>query len=301
MAERRAMPDSAPVPIPILSGLAEIADRYDGYIVDLWGVMHDGARPYPGACETLRTLKARGSRIVMLSNAPRRAAAAAKRSAAVGVTPDLYDHLMSSGEETWQALKDRTDPWYRRLGRRVLLFAAAYDRPFLEGLDLVEAAGPNDADFLLVTGAASGETVADYEARLAAAAAAGIPMVCANPDLEVIHSGRREICAGALAQRYEQLGGEVRYHGKPHASVYHTCFGLLGIDDRRRILAIGDSLRTDVAGAAGVGIDCLLVTGGIHAEELGAAAGEHPDPRTLAAVCDRAGQRPTGAIPHLVW
>jgi HAD superfamily hydrolase (TIGR01459 family) len=295
------MPDTAPAPIPLLAGLSHIADRYDGYIVDLWGVMHDGARTYPGACETLRALKARGSRVVMLSNAPRRATAAAARSAQVGVTADLYDHLMSSGEEAWQALRDRSDPWYAALGRRVLLFAAVHDRPFLGGLGLAEATGVEDADFLLVTGAASGETVADYEARLAAAAAAGVPMICANPDLEVIHDGRREICAGALAARYAALGGTVRYHGKPHASVYHTCFGLLGLADRRRILAVGDSLKTDVTGANGVGIDSLLVTGGIHAEELGAAAGEHPDPGVLAAVCARAGQRPTAAIPHLVW
>lgn len=295
------MPDDLLPPVPVLSGLREIADDYDGCIVDLWGVMHDGVRPYPGACETLRTLKSRGKRIVMLSNAPRRAAAAMERSARVGVTPDLYDHLMSSGEETWLALKQRSDPWYAALGRRVLLFAAEYDRPFLAGLDLVEAEGPDDADFLLVTGAASGETVGDYEARLAAAARAGIPLICANPDLEVIHAGRREICAGALAARYEELGGTVRYHGKPHASVYLTCFDLLGLHDRRRILAIGDSLRTDVAGAQGVGIDCLLVTGGIHAEELGAAAGEQPDPVALARICARAGERPVAAIPHLVW
>ncbi len=295
------MPDTAPQMIPVLHGLQEVADRYDGFIVDLWGVMHDGARPYPGARETLRSLKAGGKCVAMLSNAPRRAVMAAERSATVGVTPDLYDHLVTSGEETWHALKERSDPWYAGLGRRVLLFAAAYDRPFLGGLDLVEATGPGDADFLLVTGAAAGETVADYETRLAAAAAAGVPMVCANPDLEVIAAGRREICAGALALRYEALGGTVRYHGKPHASVYHTCFDLLGITDRRRVLAIGDSLRTDVAGANGVGIDCLLVTGGIHAEELGAAAGEHPDPELLGRICARAGQRPAAAIPHLVW
>ena len=126
-------------------------------------------------------------------------------------------------------------------------------------------------------------------------------MVCANPDLEVIHAGAREICAGALAARYEALGGTVRYHGKPHPSVYRTCFDLLGRVDPRRIVAIGDSLRTDIAGANGVGIDSLLVTGGIHAEELGAAAGEHPDPDLLARICARAGQRPTAAIPHLVW
>jgi HAD superfamily hydrolase (TIGR01459 family) len=227
-----------------------------------------------------------------------------ERSARVGVTPDLYDHLMSSGEETWQALKERTDPWYAALGRRVLLFAAEYDRPFLAGLGLEEASGPEDADFLLVTGAASGETVADYESRLAAAASAGVPMVCANPDLEVMRGEAREICAGAIALAYEERGGRVRYHGKPHIGVYRRCFAALGGMAATRILAVGDSLRTDIAGAAAAGTDSLLILGGILEEQLGgpeSIAAAAVDPARVGRLLDSSAARPGLLMARFGW
>jgi ribonucleotide monophosphatase NagD (HAD superfamily) len=126
-------------------------------------------------------------------------------------------------------------------------------------------------------------------------------MLCANPDLEVVRAGVREYCAGALAARYEALGGSVRYVGKPHPAVYRTCLAHLGSIARSRILAVGDSLRTDVVGAAGVGVDSLLVLGGIHAEELAGGADSHPDPAKLATACARAGQWPTYAILAFTW
>jgi HAD superfamily hydrolase (TIGR01459 family) len=296
------MAEAAAPSIPILAGLSEIADGYDGFILDLWGVLHDGHEAYPGAVAALRALRQRRRRIAILSNGPRRAAAVAQRSAELGITPDLYDYLHSSGEETWRQLRDRRDPFLRSLGRRVFALMPPRDRGLLDGLDLTLADAPARADFLLVTGTdRREETVADYEAVLAAAVACGLPMICANPDLEVIHRGVREICAGALAQRYEALGGRVRYYGKPHASVYRACFAGLGIADPHRLITVGDSLRTDIAGAAGVGIDSVLVTGGIHAEELADAAGGHPDGAKLAAICARAGQRPTFALPAFVW
>jgi HAD superfamily hydrolase (TIGR01459 family) len=292
-----------PVPsIPVLAGLSEIADGYDGFILDLWGVLHDGHEAYPGAVAALRALRQRGRRIAILSNGPRRAAAVAQRSAELGIMPDLYDYLHSSGEETWRQLRDRRDPFLQSLGRRAFVLMPLRDRGLLDGLDLTLAEAPARADFLLVTGTdRREETVADYEAVLAAAAACDLPMICANPDLEVIHRGVREICAGALAQRYEALGGRVRYYGKPHASVYRACLAGLGIVEPHRLVVVGDSLRTDIAGAAGMGMDSVLVTGGIHAEELADAAGRHPDGAKLAAICARVGQRPTFALPAFVW
>src|SRR5262249_722529 len=131
--------------------------------------------------------------------------------------------------------------------------------------------------------------------------ARGLKMICANPDLEVLMRGQREICAGALAERYEALGGEVRYHGKPYPSVYHEVFGLMGNPPKNRVGGIGDSLRPAVAGARGVGIDSILITGGIHAETLGAGPGELPDPARLDALCAQVGVRPTVAMPGLRW
>src|SRR5262249_31082250 len=143
------------------------------------------------------------------------------------------------------------------------------DRSMLEGLDLEVVARLAEADFILNTGVESAaDRVEDFEEVLAEGAGRDLEMICANPDLMVIHAGKAEICAGALALRYETLGGRVRYFGNPHAPIYETCFSLLRVAERGRILAVGDSLRTDIAGANAAGIDGLLVLGGIHQEEF---------------------------------
>src|SRR5205085_5980509 len=140
--------------------------------------------------------------------------------------------------------------------------------------------------FILNTGPAEWEnTIEDYQPVLHAARERGLPMVCANPDLVVIHNGKPALCAGALAEEYQRIGGLVRWHGKPHPSVYDSCLDLLGIADRSRILAVGDSLRTDIAGAAAAGIDSLLIAGGIHAAEFGSDSGLDLD-RIAAALAD---------------
>jgi len=288
--------------LPIIGGLSAVAARYDGFILDLWGVLHDGATVYPGARDCLAELHRRGKRMVILSNAPRRAAAVIRRNAEIGIPPELYHGLVSSGEATWRALRARQDPWHRALGRRALCLMPKRDRGLLDGLELEEVGTVAAADFILNTGVEGpGDRVEHFEPVLGAGAAAGVPMICANPDLEVVRGGVRELCAGALAARYEQLGGTVRYHGKPHVEIYGDCFELLGVANRRRVLAVGDSLRTDVAGARAAGIDALLITGGIHADELGLTPGELPDAALLARLCEAGRERPTCAAPAFVW
>ena len=251
--------------VPLLSGIAALADRYDGFILDLWGVLHDGQHPLPGAVDALERLHAAGKHIVILSNAPRRAAAVVRRIAEIGIRPGLYDALLSSGEATWHWLAGDG----RRLGKRLYPIMAARDDNMLEGLPVEVVRRVEAADFILNTGVESAaDRVEDFEAALVAGVGRGLPMVCANPDLVVIHGGKTEICAGAVALRYEELGGKVHYFGKPHRPIYDSCFELLATADRRRILGVGDSLRTDIAGAEGAGIDSLLVLNGIHQEEL---------------------------------
>lgn len=288
--------------LTILPGLSALADRYDGFVLDLWGVLHDGVRPYPGAVDCLDRLRAAGKRVCLLSNAPRRTTAVAAKLAGMGIGPDRYDHLMTSGEATHDALRDRPDDFHRALGRRCLHLGPPRDDDVFEGLDLDFAEAPEDADFVVNTGIDEfGETLADYAPVLDRCAARGLPMVCANPDLVVYVGDSLEICAGELARHYETLGGRVAYHGKPHAPVYRRCLDLMGIGDPGRILGVGDSLRTDVAGANAAGIDALLVTGGIHREELGAAWGEACDPARLAALAVASGHRPRAAVPRFAW
>jgi HAD superfamily hydrolase (TIGR01459 family) len=283
----------------IYDGMRELAPSYDGFILDLWGVVHDGAAPFPGVLDCMRRLIDAGKRIVLLSNAPRRADDVIRRIAAIGVPEGLYHAVMSSGEEAWQHLHRRDEPFYAALGSRCLQIGSERDLEMRDGLDLAFVDRPEEADFILNTGPAEwDDTIEDYAPLLTAARARDLPMVCANPDLVVQHGARLALCAGALAQYYEKAGGRVRWHGKPYPSVYDTCLGLLGVADRRRVLAVGDSLRTDVAGAAAAQIDCLYITGGIHAAEFDAAAGGEPDLGRIAAAVAAAGVAPPVAVAH---
>ena len=287
--------------IRMLEGVAPVVDAYDAFIVDLWGVLHDGAKPLPGTVECLMRLKAAGKRVVLLSNAPRPAAPAIARLTEIGFARELYQDLMTSGEETWRHLKRRDDPWYAALGERCYMIGPPRDLGMLTDVRAERVYDIDAADFILNTGADFGDTVEKFGPLLDEARGRELKMICANPDLEVLMRGKREICAGALAQCYEALGGEVRYHGKPYPSVYAACFELLGDPPRRRVCAIGDSLRTDIAGALGFGIDSILVTGGIHAEGLGARPGELPAFERVAALCREFAVSPKAVVPGLRW
>jgi HAD superfamily hydrolase (TIGR01459 family) len=281
-------------------GVREIAADYDGFVLDLWGVVHDGVKPYPGVLDCMEALLAEGKRVVLLSNAPRRAYDVVNRIAAMGVPPGLYHAVMSSGEEAWRHLKHRDDPFYADLGSNCLHICSDRDLEIRVGLDLAYVESAEAADFILNTGPAGwDDTIEDYAPLLAAARERGLKMVCANPDLMVNHGTQLALCAGALAVHYEEIGGAVRWHGKPYPSVYDSCLELLGIDDRARILAIGDSLRTDIAGANGTGIDSLLVAGGIHAAEF------VPDGRLdlscITEAAEAVGVRPTAVATAFNW
>jgi HAD superfamily hydrolase (TIGR01459 family) len=286
--------------VKTIAGMHELAAGYDGFILDLWGVVHDGVAPFPGVLDCMERLIAGGKRVVLLSNAPRRADDVGRRIAAIGVPARLYHGIMSSGEEAWQCLHRRDDPFYAALGRSCLHICSDRDLEIREGLGLAIVDTVEAADFILNTGPAGwDDTIADYDPVLRAAAARRLPMVCANPDLVVMHAGRPALCAGALAQRYEDIGGTVRWHGKPHLSVYESCLPLLGIADKSRLLAIGDSLRTDIAGAKAAGIASLFVTGGVHAGEFG--EGGALDLGRAGAALDAAGLSPVGVTERFVW
>ncbi len=288
--------------IPFFAGLAALAARYDGFILDLWGVIHDGLTAYPGAAETLRHLKERGKRVVLLSNAPRRVQVLEQAMTSMGIARALYDEVISSGEAAYRALLRRDEAAVGRLGPRCYHMGPERDRGMVEGIPFEGTDDIEAADFILATGLDwDDDTLEPYEPALATGARRKLPMICANPDLVVIRGGKRVLCAGALAARYEELGGKVVYFGKPYPSIYRLCFERLAVADRARIVAVGDALRTDIAGALNAGIDAVLVTGGIHAEELGIAHGDHPDMAALEEACAKAGIMPTAAIPAFLW
>jgi HAD superfamily hydrolase (TIGR01459 family) len=287
----------------ILSGFAPLADRYDAAILDLWGTVHDGIEPLPGALNCLERMRDAGMRVAMLSNAPFRAERVVAVLDRIGVPRELYGFVMSSGEEAWLALASRTEPWYRDLGRRCLFVGSPHHASMTDnpGFDTVDDFA--DADFILCTGPRdAADTLDDYEALLADAAARGLRMVCANPDRAVMRGAQREICAGAIAARYEdRFDGDVRWHGKPDRSVFDTVIAQLDGPPRGRIVMVGDTLHTDIEGAIAAGLDSIFITHGIHAPALDALPGAAPGADRLAALYDVHGVAPTYVMTGLRW
>lgn len=287
----------------MIDGLSTIAELYDGFILDLWGVLHDGMAPYPGVITCLRQMKAEGKRVCLLSNAPRRLAATIAKLNDLGITRDLYDHVMTSGEATHLALASPSDDWHRALGPRLYHLGPEKDDDVLEDLpNHHEVSSLTEADVILNTGPYEfTEDMSAYLPVMREGLERKLPMICANPDLTVMMGPRHVLCAGALAAWYEEQGGTVRYHGKPHAGVYERCFALLEGVARGRILAVGDSLRTDIAGAQAAGIDGMLVTGGLHARELELAWGEVAEVSALDRLIAGSHAKPTWVAPGLIW
>lgn len=284
----------------ILDGIAGIADRYDGFVLDLWGVVHDGRKPYPGVPEALAELKARGKGVVFLTNAPRRSWMVQKLLDRMGLDRALYDGIISSGEVSWRHLKRRNDPWFARLGTRCIHVGPERDLSVVEDGAAEIVADPREASFLLNTGPddeRGPQSPDPYRPMLEACAAAKLPMICVNPDRAVMVAGQKLICAGALADIYIELGGAVREIGKPDPEVYEPVLELLGHPQRHRVLAIGDTPHTDLAGAQAAGLDALWALTGLAAH----AHGDNPDPAHLAAVAHEEGVRPIAAVRALRW
>ncbi|GAB6966650.1 TIGR01459 family HAD-type hydrolase [Komagataeibacter kakiaceti JCM 25156] len=286
-------------------GLSDLADGYDGFILDLWGVVHNGVAPYPGVLDCLKRLRGRGQRIVLLSNAPRRTATVEPGLHRMGVGADLYDAIMTSGECTHRMLAARTDPWFAGLGRRMVHLGPDKDVDVYTGLDLDVVTDPAGADFVLNTGPDADlgeEDMTPYLPLLEKCVAHGLPMICANPDQQVIRGTRRLICAGAMASWYEEHDGAVRWIGKPYPEVYELALSLLDVP-RGRVLALGDALATDMRGAATAGIDGCWILGGIHQEMLGGCwqQGRNPDYDLAVAEASSAGLAPVACMPSLRW
>lgn len=282
--------------------VSDLADRFDALILDLWGVVMDGSHAYPGAADCLGELHAGGKTVILLSNAPRREQAVVERLAGMDIAHSLYDRIVTSGEASRLALETRIDPEFAEMGRRFLYIGPSKDAGLLDGLDYAPAP-VEDADFVLNTGIVDDDDPLEkYDDILRAAAARDLPMVCTNPDKVVVrHSGQRVLCAGALAVAYEAMGGVAHYFGKPYGGVYQVCFDILDGVDPARVVAIGDTLETDIAGAQAFGLKTVLVQGGVLAEPLGIEWGASAPADRLEKLCAEHGVMPDMTIPALVW
>ncbi|WP_164730583.1 TIGR01459 family HAD-type hydrolase [Pelagibacterium montanilacus] len=280
-----------------LCGLSDIAAGYDGIFCDVWGVVHDGVTAHQPAVEALAAFRAGGGRVVLVTNAPRPGHSIVEGLEALNVRPDAYDDVVSSGDVTRALLEQ-----YR--GRTVHRIGQPSDDVLFEGLDLT-LGSVEDAAAIAVTDLDSDDdTPADYADRMTHWLERGLPLIASNPDKVVEEGGRIIYCGGALADAYEDRGGRVMMAGKPFNPIYAHAENLLAAAAGRRIrrekiLAIGDSVRTDAMGAAQYGVDFLFITGSIHAEELDAF--NDPDPKRVADFVSVSRVRMAGFMPRLAW
>jgi HAD superfamily hydrolase (TIGR01459 family) len=280
------------MPIPLHRRLSDFIGPYEAVLSDLWGCVHDGLAPYPGAVDALRALRGAGRKVVLISNAPRPWQAVAEQLERMGVAQDCWDAIVTSGDATVEGFNAAF------AGRRYWPLGPERDAPLFRLLH-GEPAPPAAAEVIVATGLLDDEAERseDYREKFEPHVRAKTALVCANPDIVVNRGPRLLECAGALAQLYEGMGGKVHLYGKPHEPIYRLAMARLGHPPKSRVIAIGDGLPTDVAGAQAFGVDSAWVAGGIHAADLGPT----PDPQAIERVAATAGCRPTFAVPALVW
>lgn len=287
--------------ITLHPGVQTLANHYDAFIIDLWGVIHDGRTLYPGVISCLEQLRAQQKHIIFLSNAPRRALRAELVLDRLGVPRNLYDTVITSGEVVFEYIQSGS----HHLGHHFFIIGPDSDDGLLDGLpDYHRVMHPKEADFVIVTGFDRDDSVLkDVLPDVEMSLVYRLPLICANPDIEVVRqNGTRALCAGVIAYHYKKLGGEVLFFGKPYPDVYQKCRDYLStLSHSGRIVAIGDNLETDIAGANHQQIDSFLVTGGILSAELEITPGHMPPLAKLTKICKKADTIPTGALPAFIW
>jgi HAD superfamily hydrolase (TIGR01459 family) len=281
-----------------MTTLADFASNYDAVLSDVWGVVHNGIAPFPTAVDALRRFRQGGGRVVLITNAPRASAAIIDMLDDMDVPRDAYDAVVSSGDVTRGTIAPYRGKVIHHVGPPTI------DDSLYEGLGVIR--GPaEEAAAVVVTDLDTDDDTPDmYEDRIKVWLKRRLPLICANPDRVVEHAGRIIYCGGALADLYEAHGGSIQMSGKPYRPIYDQALRLAEQAagkpiDRRRILAIGDSVRTDAIGAANAGLDLLFITGSIHAQELDAFG--DPDPEAIRALVAPSGARLESFMPRLAW
>ena len=283
---------------PLIPHFSTLAPGYDALMCDVWGVVHNGVTAFPEACDALKRARQAGAVVVFITNAPRPDTVVARQLEAFHVPRDTYDAIVSSGNVTRGEIE-------KRPGQSLFHMGPQRDVEIFTGLD-VHLAPLERADYVVCSGLDDDdtETPDDYRARLSIMLARKLPMVCGNPDVVVERGDKLVYCAGSVADLYASMGGEVIYAGKPYRPIYEMALAKAQAAAGRnlaakRVLAIGDSVRTDLTGAHAFGVDFLFVTSGIHAGELGAR--ERPDAASLKNMLGAAGELPKAVMRNLVW
>src|SRR5246127_3295685 len=275
--------------------LRDLVGDVDVLLSDIWGVVHNGLVAFPEACEALQNFRQRGGTVILITNAPRPADSVQRQLRKLGVADETYDAIVSSGDLTRLYVAEHP-------GSKMFWLGPERDNSIYRGLDATTVP-LEQADYIGSTGLYDDETETpeDYRGMMLKARERKLTLICANPDIVVERGDRLIYCAGAIAELYRELGGEVIFYGKPHRPIYERAMLLAGERqghqiDRKKVLAIGDSVRTDLTGAREFGIDCLFVTRGIHSEEF-----EGLDQLDPASVMELFGHPPKALMRELKW
>lgn len=277
---------------------ASLAAGYDAVLSDVWGVVHNGVAATGPACDALIRFRKQGGTVVLITNAPRPGEVVTRFLDKLSVPREAYDGIVSSGDVTRAVMAERPD-------KAVFHVGPERDLPIFDGLGL-DFVPMERANYVVCTGLRDDtvETPETYRAELGELRRRRLFMLCGNPDLVVERGEKLVYCAGALADLYKSLGGEVLYAGKPHRPIYDLALRRVAAlrgsaPPLKRVLSIGDSVRTDLKGATDYGIDCLFVTAGIHAEELGDR--HDPNLAALNRIFADAGIAPKAVTRKLMW
>lgn len=247
--------------------LRDLTTGVDVILSDVWGVIHDGLKGFGPACDALQSFRKQGGTVIMITNAPRPADSVQRQLRRMDISDDTYDAIVSSGDLTRSYVQSHLD-------QSVFLLGPERDAPIFRGLN-VNFTTLETADTIVCTGPFNDEieTEEDYRGMMEEARKRDLTFICANPDMVVERGDRLITCAGAIAELYRSLGGKVIFYGKPHRPIYDRALELAAQKRGKptptdRVLAIGDSVRTDLTGANLMGLDCLFLTRGIHAADF---------------------------------
>lgn len=279
--------------LPIVTSVASLAEGTSAWLVDIWGVVHNGVKPYLDACAACAQYRDQGGLVVLISNSPRPHDSVIAQLDAIGVPRSTFDAIVTSGDVARTLVSAYA-------GRPVLHIGPERDLGVFAGLD-IERVSPEEAEAVVCTGLFNDEheTADDYTDILMACLVRRLPMICANPDIVVERGGRMIYCAGAIARAYEAAGGQVDYAGKPYLPIYNLAFATIealrpGTADTSRLLAIGDGVATDISGAVAAGVRSVFVASGVHVK--GAL-----DPGAVEGLFPAGAPRPIAVMPKLAW
>ncbi|MER9970707.1 TIGR01459 family HAD-type hydrolase [Mesorhizobium sp. M0060] len=266
-----------------LDGIGALAERYQVFLVDQFGVLHDGINPYSGAVEALSALKRAGKTTVLISNSGKRAEPNERRLLKLGFEPGSWDHFVSSGEVAWRSFHEMAASGALRSETKCLLISRDNDRSAVDGLPFVLAKDGSDAELVLISASEGDRYDLDHYRRLLGPAAARqVPCFCTNPDKIMLTAVGPRFGAGRLADLYESLGGSVTRIGKPYPQIFEAALALADNPDRDSVVCVGDSVEHDIAGGIGVSVATTLVLSGILAdtpdlEDVFASLNARPD------------------------